>query len=129
MNIARDNSNNFNTYISHLTTLLVFKAIFEPEALIKRSILSVLSGWYKQDLPGVRFSKVPVTFRARNQIFKSTTKSKSAGLCIVTSSLQGQKCYTTSPARLVRLYFSNTHLFSRLAFICPVQSSVLKLTV
>ena len=73
VNIARGDSNNFSTYISYLTTLLVSKAIFEPEALIKRSILSVLSGWYKQDL-GVRFSKVPVTFRARNQIFKSKYK-------------------------------------------------------
>ena len=36
---------NLNTYISCLTTLLVFTAIFEPGAWIKRSLLSVLPGW------------------------------------------------------------------------------------
>ena len=29
--------------------------------------------------PGARFSKVPVTFRARNQIFKSKCKNNGAG--------------------------------------------------
>ena len=41
----------------------------------------------------------------------------------------GKNCYTTSPARLARLYFSNTYLISRLIFIWPVKSSILKLTV
>ena len=45
--------NNFNTYmyISCLTTLFILTTIFETEAWIKRSILSVLSGksQYKQD--------------------------------------------------------------------------------
>ena len=34
-----------NTYICFLTRLLIFTAIFELESWIKRSILSVLSGW------------------------------------------------------------------------------------
>ena len=46
--------NTFKRYISYLTTLLIFKPIFEHEAWIKRSILSVLLGrkisHYKQDL-------------------------------------------------------------------------------
>ena len=37
------NRNKFNTYSSCLTTLLIFTAIFELEAWIKRSILSVFS--------------------------------------------------------------------------------------
>ena len=36
--------NTFKRYISYLTTLLIFKAIFEHEAWIKRSTLSVLLG-------------------------------------------------------------------------------------
>ena len=35
--------NNFDTYSSCLTTLLIFKAIFEVGAWIKRLILSVVS--------------------------------------------------------------------------------------
>ena len=47
--------NNFNIQISCLATLLISKAAFDPEAWIKRSILSALSGYmvksqYKQDL-------------------------------------------------------------------------------
>ena len=36
---------NFNTYISFLTKLFIFTAIFESGSWIKRSILCVLSGW------------------------------------------------------------------------------------
>ena len=36
--------NTFKRYISYLTTLLIFKPVFEHEAWIKRSILSVLLG-------------------------------------------------------------------------------------
>ena len=81
----------FNTYISCLTTLLIFKAIFEPEAWIKRSILSV--------------SYIGVV--------KSQYNYNGDLHC---PSSQGQNCYATksSPARLAKLYFSNTYFIWRL---------------
>ena len=32
---------------------------------------SLIIGTFEKRAPGARFSKVPITFRARNQIFKS----------------------------------------------------------
>ena len=55
--VTRDS---FNTYISFLTRLLIFTAIFEPESWIKRSILCVLSvvkSQYKQDLHCSRYKE------------------------------------------------------------------------
>ena len=99
--VTRDS---FNTYVSFLTRLLIFTAIFEPESWIKRSILCVLSvvkSQYKQDLH-----------------------------C---SSYKEKNFDTTLLAPLARLYFNLQYIsymcISRLVFIWPVWSIILKLTV
>ena len=79
--------NNFNACSSCLTTLLIFTAIFELEAWIKRSILSVFSGWQNRNI-------------------------NRTCIVLVHQDKSRQDCNTTSPARLAIFYFSSRYLIS-----------------
>ena len=93
--------NNFSRYSSCLTTLLIFTAIFELQAWIKRSILS---GWLN-------------------------CNTNRTCIVLVHRDKSRQNCNTTSLARLAMFYFSIRYLISRLIFTWPVWSSILEPTV